>query len=141
MIGAVIVAILACAALAYIVQPVRRGPDTGETESDLRFEVAESRKHSALEAIVDMENEVTTGKLSSRDFDILRDQYEADAVDALRELDRLTAAVRDDDDLEREIAAMRSKLTCAECGAIRSPAGGLGRTHNKADSCARCGAV
>jgi hypothetical protein len=130
MTGAIFIGFLACAALAFIAQPVRRGPPSEDAETDLRFEEAETRKMSALAAIVDMENEVTTGKLSDEDFGVLRDRYEAEAVDALRELDRLTAAVRDDDDLEREIATMRSKLTCADCGALREPD----------SACGRCGA-
>lgn len=135
MIATVIVALLACAALAFIAQPLLSGPRRA-TDDDLELiaEEAETRKRAALFAIVDIEEEREIGKLSTADFEILRSQYERQALEALRELDTISAAGdAREDDLEAEIAKMREELICPECGAIRTGAQGTGLT------CGRCG--
>lgn len=128
MIADLAIALLACAAIAYVAGAPRgapgRFPDlTRATEDELT-----SKKRSALEAIIDMEDERTVGKLSQEDFEILRREYEAEALDALMELDTLQS-VPDDDSLEAEIAEMRARLACPKCGAPRLSAG----------PCERCG--
>lgn len=129
MILVVVVALLACAALAYVALPLgtRRGLiDEGPSvEGEL-----DAQKTSALSAIVDLENERLVGKLSDEDFDVLRAQYEAEALRALTELDALRAQsdAPDDSSLEAEIAEMRRRLACPRCGSLRSPDG----------TCAQC---
>lgn len=130
-IGVVVVALLACAALAYVAQPLLSGPRRA-TDDDLELAANEARerKRSALMAIVDIEEEMQIGKLSTQDFDALRSQYEAQALEALRELDGIAVAGDTrDDDLEAEIARMRQELTCPGCGAPK------GRTP----TCSHCG--
>jgi hypothetical protein len=125
----VVVALLACAALAYVALPLggRRGrkeaAPSAETELD-------ARKTTALSAIVDLENERLVGKLSDEDFDVLRAQYEREALQALTELDALRARSDEPDDasLEAEIAEMRRRLACPRCGSLRAPDG----------TCAQC---
>lgn len=131
MIPVLVVGVLVVAALLWVAQPLRSGArmDGGEDGADR--ERAQARKHSALVAIVDLEGERELGKLAEGDFDELRAQYEAEALDALRELDALQDSTIDDDELELEIAAMREQLKCPECGAVRMP----GR------DCERCGAA
>ncbi|HEX2196672.1 MAG TPA: hypothetical protein VHJ76_07075 [Actinomycetota bacterium] len=129
MILVVVVALLACAALAYVAVPLgRRGrteePPSAESELD-------ARKTTALSAIVDLENERLVGKLSEEDFEVLRAQYEAEALQALTELDALRAAqpdATDDASLEAEVAEMRRRLACPRCGSLRSIDG----------TCSRC---
>lgn len=112
----------------WIALPLRRGsriePASGP---DRRRAEAEAATRSALSGIVDIEEERSIGKLGDADFDVLRRQYEAQALAALRELDAINQAP---DDLEAEIAAMRERLACPECGAIRGTA----------KVCERCGA-
>lgn len=129
MIGAIIVAFLACAALAFVAQPLRRGPRRDEVTQNEAIERVGARKHSALVAILDMEEEKAVGKLSDGDFRALRSQYEAEAVAALKELD----AVRRDDvdgELEAEILRIKESMICGTCGAI-TPEGAR---------CSACGA-
>lgn len=141
MIAAAIIAALACAALAYVAAPLRKGRrPTNERAADI--EELESRKRAALTAILDIENEREVGKLSTEDFEVLRAEYEVEAVTALVELDALR--VPDEDRLEAEIAAIRDRLgretsraepedaviACPSCGAPRV----MGR------ACERCGA-
>ena len=129
MILVVVVALLACGALAYVALPLgqRRGrkEETSSAEDEL-----DARKTSALSAIVDLENERLVGKLSDEDFDVLRAQYEAEALRALTELDAMRSQTDapDDDSLEAEIAEMRRRLACPRCGRLRATDG----------TCAQC---
>ncbi len=132
MILVLVVALLACGALAYVALPLgaRRGrreePPSREGELD-------ALKTAALAAIVDLEADRSVGKLSDEDFEVLRAQYEAEALRALVELDALRAQSQEPDDdraLEEEIAAMRVRLECPRCGGLRSTEG----------TCPQCGA-
>ena len=125
MIAALLIALIACAALAYAAAPLKGGPRREEPDPSQLLEDAESRKLAALTAIVDIENERDIGKLSEPDFNELRRYYEVQALAALAELDSL----RTDDPVEEEIAAMKARLTCPSCGALR-------RVNQ---ACPRCG--
>ena len=119
----VVVALLACAALAYVVVPLgtRRGrrEETPSQEGEL-----DARKRTALSAIVDLEADLSVGKLSDEDFEVLRAQYEAEALHALTELDALRARSPEPaESLEDEIAEMRERLSCPRCGGLRSTEG------------------
>lgn len=126
MILVLVVALLASAALAYVVLPLgQRRPAPDELPA-LEAEL-QGRKRSALEAIVDLEADRSVGKLSHEDFATLRAQYEADALSALTELDdlggRASTPRADDLALEEEVAAMRLRLECPSCGAMRAADG------------------
>ena len=129
MIVAIVIGILAGAALVYVAMPLRRGPvwETDDVPSPIQD--AEEKKTAALAGIVDLEQERDAGKLSAEDFQELRSEYESDALEALRELDASSNAPPEDE-LEREIAIARQRLTCPTCGAPREPG----------SQCSRCGA-
>lgn len=129
MIAGILVALLALLALAFVVAPVRTGPRPERPDLSLLVVEAASRKRAALTAILDLETEKEIGKLSPADFDALRAEYEAQAFAALAELDSLEAA-SGNDAIEEEIAAVRERLACPSCGAVRTGSG----------SCPRCGA-
>lgn len=116
----IIVALAAIATLAYIVLPMTRGARVQRNDPG-RLEEAEARKRAALHAIIDLETEREAGKLSEEDFDMLRGSAEAEALSALAEVDLVANTELDDDELEREIAEMRERLTCPSCGALRAP--------------------
>lgn len=129
---ALVVAVIAVAALAYVAAPLRRHERPAEDQRDPLAELEET-KTVALTAILDLENERDVGKLSDEDFAELRAVYEKQALDALHQMDRVPAA-EVTDPLEREIAQVRDRLSagrCSACGA-RLPTG--------ASVCARCGA-
>jgi hypothetical protein len=121
-----IVAVLAVIALVWVLGPIRRGVGR-DVDPDSRVEEAVAQKEAALTAIVDIENERELGKLSDADFEVLRAEYEREALAALRALE--AAEIADEDDrLEAEIAALKAQLgsvsstaTCPECGADRTP--------------------
>jgi hypothetical protein len=114
---------------AYVSRPVLRGVRKESDALSLRLEEAGARKQSALASLVDIENERLIGKLSTRDFELLRDEYEADALAALKELDAIEQGEADDEELEAEIAAIRARMECPECGGLRVPG----------EACSKCG--
>jgi len=125
----VLILLFVAVAGAYISMPLARGARKETDALSLQLEEAGARKEAALGALVDIENERLIGKLSTRDFDLLRDEYEADALAALRELDAIEQGGADDDELEEEIAAIRARMECPECGGLRVPG----------EACSKCG--
>lgn len=130
MIGAVIVALLAAAALVYVIAPLRKPETEGLSTGPSPEDEANERKGSALTAILDLEEEARVGKLTQDELEMLRAGYEREALLALELLDRIAAPPRVDDALEAEIAAMKKRLACPSCGAVRTSAG----------TCSRCDA-
>jgi hypothetical protein len=130
MIEAVIVSLAALATLAYVLAPLRGGPRRDIPSTSIRTEDAEEKKRAALTALIDIEEERSIGKMSDPDFDSLRAEYEAEALEALIELDGLDAAPQEDRELETEISALKAKMTCPSCGTLRRPG----------KACDQCGA-
>jgi cytochrome c-type biogenesis protein CcmI len=97
-IPALVVAALVVAALAFVLAPVMRGSradaDTGYSPA----EEAEAKKRAAFSALVDLETDHEIGKLSATDFELLRSEYEREALAALKELDSLGAVQAVDDE-------------------------------------------
>jgi rubrerythrin len=120
-----IVGLFVLGGILYVVTPLRR-PAISDARSDGLVGEALARKKSALDALIEIEEERAIGKLSTEDYAALRNEYEFEAVRALRELDNLGGS---DAALEAEIAEMRERLTCPNCGALRS----------QAEPCPRCG--
>jgi len=123
---ALVIALLALAALIYVVAPLRR-PEPDERERNAPVEEADARRRAAFGGLVDIESDRAIGKLSQADFEALRAEYEAEALAALKELDALG---HDDADLEAEIAELRTRMECPSCGALRTPG----------EACTECGA-
>lgn len=132
MVAVILVVLLLGLALAYVLTPLIRGagePPTPAPQGTAEAR-AEDKKNSALGALVDIEDEREVGKLSAADFELLRREYEAEALAALHELDDIHFTLRTDEALEAEIAAVRAGLECPSCGGAR-PLG---------EPCPRCGA-
>jgi hypothetical protein len=124
-----VILILVAVAAVYIAMPLVRGPRSETDSVTIRLEEAGARKEAALGALVDIENERLIGKLSTRDFELLRDEYESEALAALKELDAIEQRDAQDDELEAEIAAIRVQMECPECGGLRVPG----------EACSKCG--
>jgi hypothetical protein len=114
-----LIAALAAGALFYVARPLLRGAEAGPPEESVLVDEAAQRKQAALRAIVDVEEEHEIGKLSRDEYESLRSAYEAEAAGAMVELDALSG-LAEDDALEAEIAAMRERMTCPNCGALRA---------------------
>jgi rubrerythrin len=124
-IAAMVVGLLVLGGIVFVAAPLRI-PAVSDAGSDGLVGEALARKKSALDALIEIEEERTIGKLSTEDYAALKKEYEFEAVRALRELDTLGGS---DAALEAEIAEMRERLTCPNCGALRSPG----------ETCPRCG--
>jgi hypothetical protein len=124
-----IVGLAALAILCWVVVPMLRGARIASRSP--APPAAADRKSIALSAIMDLEEERSLGKLAAPDFEILRANYEAEALAALRELTTVAATPPQpsDEELEAEIAEMRAALACPRCG------GPLGATR----TCTQCG--
>jgi hypothetical protein len=112
MMPAVVVAILALAGLAYVAAALASPAEGVPPPADGRRADLDRRAHAALVAIIDLEDERDTGKLTMKDFEALVGAYEQDALAALEALDELDGA-GPDDPLEREIAAVKARLRAA----------------------------
>jgi hypothetical protein len=125
----ILILVLVVVSLTYISIPLLRGERKDADATTVRMEEAGARKEAALGALVDIENERLIGKLSTTDFELLREEYEVEALAALKELDAIEEGDADNDELEAEIAAMRARMACPECGGLRVPG----------EACSKCG--
>jgi cytochrome c-type biogenesis protein CcmH/NrfG len=116
-----IVLLLGFIALLYVAAPLWRGAAAEQVTSG-RSNDAEMRKARALDALLDLEADYETGKLTRDEFEVMRTEQETDALNALRELDVLEASASGDD-IEIKVAAERARLTCPSCGARRPEEG------------------
>ena len=130
MIESVIVAVAAVGALAWVTLPMRiGGPRIAEEESPEAAD-ASARKNTALVALLELEEERDSGKLSTDDYKDLRGQYEREAINALNDADAVSVSESEDDVVEAEIRRIKASLTCPSCGSPRTPG----------EPCNRCGA-
>ncbi len=136
MIPALLVAAVALVVFAWVTLPLRKERAQDAPEPSRELEEAVADKRAALMAIVDIENERAVGKMSQADFDAHKAEYEAQALTALRAADALRASPARpphepewEDELELEIAAVRERLRCPNCGAARTPG----------EACEQCG--
>jgi len=101
-----LVVALALVGAGFVVIALQRGvaaPPTDPTLDDL-----EARKATALEALLDLDEEHAVGKISDTDYAELKASYEVEAVTVMDEIDRVDGAAPDA--IEREIAAVRARL-------------------------------
>ncbi len=130
MIESAIVAVAAVGGLAWVTLPVRiGGPRIAEEESAEAAD-ASARKNTALVALLELEEERDSGKLSTDDYKDLRGQYEREAINALNDADAVSVSESEDDVVEAEIRRIKASLTCPSCGSPRTPR----------ERCNRCGA-
>jgi cytochrome c-type biogenesis protein CcmI len=86
----VIAAVLAAAAVWYVLAPLWRGAASDRSASAERARLEEERE-TALRALRDLALDHATGKMSDADYEALRVEQEAAAIDALRRLDAMEA--------------------------------------------------
>lgn len=126
--------LLVAAVVLFIIQPVLRGEWASLERDDDEMTEAEARRRVTLLALRDVEYDYHTGKLDDRDYQDLRRELSAEALDALKAARSEAEAGAAQDDLEAEIAAVRDGLRsgsmCATCGHA-NPAGSR--------FCAACG--
>lgn len=122
--------VLGCAGVWFVLMPLIRvtGPVAARPVDP--FDVEETERGRAVEALREIEFDRATGKLSDDDYGTLKARYTAIAVRAMREE---RAAEPDDASLEAMIAARRhggSPGACPTCGP---------RPETDAVFCSSCG--
>jgi len=122
-------ALLVVAVVAYVISPIiqRRHAPLSTEGDDLTDALA--RKRVALMALRDAEYDFETGKVDQQDYDALRQELSAQALNALKEAEALESPeaqaatpAASDEDIEAEIAQVRAGLAsgvaCAPCGQL-----------------------
>lgn len=126
------------AVVLFILQPLLTGEEAPLHRQEDEPTEAEARKRVALLALRDVEYDYAAGKLDQGDYEGLRGELAAEAVDALNAEEAarrasvgvsspaVAARIREHDDLEDEIARFRSALrggtACEGCGFANPPA-------------------
>ena len=132
-VGAVL---LVAAVVVYLVQPVVSGLHASLYWEEGEPTEAESRRRVALLALRDAEYDHATGKLGREDYQALRRELAAEALDALAAVEAETPAGPCASPIEEEIARLRSGLesgsTCGACGSANEV---------KSRFCAYCGSL
>jgi formate dehydrogenase maturation protein FdhE len=122
--------VLGCVGVWFMLAPlVRLGPQVMPAPAD-PFDIEETERSRAVEALREIEFDRATGKLSDDDYGALKSRYTAIAVEAIRQE---RAALPDDAALEAMIATRRrggDAGMCPTCGP---------RPESDAAFCSSCG--
>lgn len=117
-------ALVAAAAVLFIIQPLVKGLHASLDRDDDELTETEARKRVALLALRDVEYDYLAGKLDESDYRSLKGELTAEALAALEADEaaraREDAGVSGPPDLEAEIArarlALDAEVPCVECG-------------------------
>lgn len=128
LVGAVL---LAVTVVAFILQPVIQGRYASLRREDDEMTEVEARRRVTLLALRDVEYDFHTGKLDAEDYEAMKRQLSAEALEALKEAERVDAEeagapVAQEpaalEALEEEIRRVRKGLevgvTCGSCGEL-----------------------
>jgi hypothetical protein len=156
-------AIIGCVALWLALQPLIR-PTRRSPPPEEPIDLEETPKGVALSALKEIEFDRETGKLSEQDYELLKRQYTAAALEAIR-ADSGTNAPEPSDEIESAIAARVRALrfasgttssdapvhsdssvpVCSSCGPRPEPdavfCSTCGRRLPVGSSCTGCGAA
>jgi hypothetical protein len=121
-------ALVAAAAVLFIIQPVSRGLHASLERREDELTETEARKRVALLALRDVEYDFLAGKLDEEDYKSLKGELTAEALAALGADEKARANGGrgvGTAELEAEIARVRAGLragtTCASCGHANEP--------------------
>ncbi len=105
----ILIGLIAVGLVVFIGEPLvrRQLSDELDTAQDLEIDQLTLQKETLYTAIRDLDFDYHTGKVDDADYADLRQQLEGEAVDTLRALDQIDPLAVLDDELEREIAALR----------------------------------
>lgn len=95
-----------------IFQPLLRQRDTGSLSSqsrEIKGMELEKQKEDVYAAIKEMDFDFGMGKISEEDYQELRSQYKAKALEIMKEADRVDKKDDTDAAIEREVQRLREK--------------------------------
>lgn len=150
MIEYIVILVLILGAGYWIIRPLLRPNQYARTlipKKNETLKQLEVQKEGAYSAIRELEFDLKMGKLSSEDFEALKNQYTTEAVNYLKQIDKLqtnnptnasSSAEEIEAEIEREISAVNTQKRkkgdhryCTQCGSKAPP---------KAHFCGSCGA-
>ena len=149
MIGAdlIIMALIAAGLVIFIGEPLvrRHTYETLDSAQDQEVEQLTLQKETLYTAIRDLDFDYHTGKVDEHDFTELRSRLENEAIDILRVLDEVDPLASLDDELERQIAALRQTPSIPAEAALNGLSAPSACTHcgiplqGNENFCAACG--
>ena len=118
----------------------RRLYSTRAAESDNDTERLLLQKEMLYGAIRDLDFDFQTGKVDQKDYAELRQQFEGEAVQILRQLDAADPLVALDHEIEQQVLALRRHSASTVCGAHREACSGCGTLLDDGENfCPCCG--
>jgi hypothetical protein len=136
--------LLAAGLVCFVGEPLlghRRFQRQGETQPRAQeIERLNLQKEGLYTAIQDLDFDYQTGKVDQRDYVELRQQLEGEAMETLRELDGIDPLATLDEQLERQIAGLRTASSATEALTDVCPKCGMDYPR-EASFCAVCGQV
>jgi hypothetical protein len=136
----VVMMLMAIGIIVFVGEPLLRGqlPEPRQSESGSEVEQLTLQKEMLYTAIHDLDFDFQTGKVDQQDYTELRRNLEEEAMQTLRQLDTVDPFTVLDDELERQIVALRQsspppatpKGLCPGCGA---------KSQTGENFCAYCG--
>lgn len=149
MIGAdlIIMVLIAAGLVIFIGEPLvrRHTHETLDSAQDQEVEQLTLQKETLYTAIRDLDFDYQTGKVDEHDFTELRSRLENEAIDLLRALDEVDPFASLDDELERQIAALRQTPSAPAVAALHGLSAPSACTHcgtplqGDENFCAACG--
>ena len=138
-----LILLMGVAIVVFVGQPLlmRAFPSPSMAVARQDFERLSVQKETLYSAIQDLDFDFQTGKVDREDYAALRHRLEAEAIQILRQIDRVDPLAELDGELERQILALRqaspsypslSTLTVS-CIACRV------RLHGNENFCPACG--
>ena len=130
----IVIFLVAVGTVIFVGEPlVRRAfhpafADESEPESEQALERLSLQKETLYTAIRDLDFDFQTGKMDQKDYTELRQHFEGEAIQLLRQIDAVDPLIELDNELERQIHALRqqrlshldlsSQSTCPRCSGM-----------------------
>jgi hypothetical protein len=115
----IIVSAVGLACLFFVARPLFAPRGAGEAGAEGPKARLRREKDGLLASLREMEFDFRTGKLTEDDYQVMRSNLEAHAIDALRQLDALEAADGLDAELEDEIRALKASIAARRASGAR----------------------
>jgi hypothetical protein len=137
-----LILLMGVAIVVFVGQPLvmraYHSPSTDAAEQN--FERLSLQKETLYSAIYDLDFDFQTGKVDREDYTAMRYRLEAEAIQILRQIDRVDPLAELDSELERQILALRQAsqhpspstplVSCIVCNV---------RLHGNENFCPACG--
>jgi hypothetical protein len=138
-----LIVLMGVAIVVFVGQPLvmHASPSPPTDAAGQDFERLSVQKETLYSVIYDLDFDFQTGKVDREDYTAMRHRLEAEAIQILRQIDRVDPLAKLDSELERQILALRQispqypspptpMVSCIACGM---------RLHGNENFCPACG--